>query len=468
MNFLRKFIHSTPTGEVASIPSGKLFLSRSLLSPKGALECLYNDSILTIRQSSSQFCYQLCVTRAYQEGELSDNFNDDDEDGEGEDALDDEAHNTDERLFFLSTELNVRVYQKNDGTQVIRWDDVSGDSGDCYEFVVDEEIKNNEVSNFMLSIYRCLYEQTNEKSAAGVPEKELEKQFSRPMSPIPDTQEASFELLRSYTVRRPSAASVLSSSIKPTEPKPSPETRTQIFFEEHAKLSGTVICRFDCELRIFDKESEAFVLLTSQGDVAITKDKFETYYLNSLTPDFAFEIVLRKEDKPAFYPDYLGLSFNYLPRTTSSKQEIKLFIKFVTSEDFEFFRHEYLTAMYKNVVQEEGSAPLLQVSNGLQSLKLSSSDSRLGRTQVETKKNLKSEGIHKTASLGVLNSNKKWQSSGDDDGIFLGAFKKTENGIFLVSEITSVEDLQGKKHKSCLKLQDLQSQTLVLRDETLQ
>lgn len=473
MNFIRKFIAAPPKGEVATIPSGRLFLARSLLSPKGALECLYNDSVLIIKQSSASFCYQLCVIRAYQEGELSSNFADEDDEDEDDDAHDNEPHDNDERLFFLTPELNVRVYLKNDGTMAIKWADISGDTGDCYEFVVDEEIKNNDVDSFMLTLYRCLYEQINEKSAANVSEDELRLQFSQPLSPILDSPQALFELLRGYSSKRPSAANLLTSSHIPTVLSviKSRSDRSS-YFEKTVTVVGEIICILEAELRIFDQASEAFSLLVNDASIAITKDENGISRLLSTTKDYSFSIILLKKEKPTFYLDYLGLSFDYTPTNQAKEVNIKLFIRIKTEEEFERFKHVYLTAMYNNVSRDEDSKDVADVANGLRSVKLSSSDSRIGEhvsSAIRSNANLSRGGRSclKAVSLNELQSHHDQTSHDHEDSskLFLGAFRKTADGIVLVSEITSIEDTQGKKHKSALDLQDLQSKTLFLRDD---
>lgn len=167
MNFLKKFIGASPTDEVALIPSGKLFLTRSPHLPKGALECLYNDALICIKQTTTPFYYQLTVVRAYQEGEMnSDSAGDDDDDDDSEGNPDDAG--IDERVFSLTPDLKTRLYTKHDGTRVIAWKDLSGDLGDRFEFTVEEEVKFNEVDNFMMSLYRCLYEEKYQKSSVGI------------------------------------------------------------------------------------------------------------------------------------------------------------------------------------------------------------------------------------------------------------------------------------------------------------
>lgn len=494
MNFIRKFILAPPSGEVASIPSGKLFLSRSLLSPKGALECLYNDSVLIIKQSSAPFCYQLCVIRAYQEGEASATFSDGDEEDDGGDTLEDEQHNTDERMFFLASDLNVRLYLKNDGTQVIRWDDVSGDTGDCYEFIVDEEIKNHEVDNFMLSLYRCLYEQLNEKSAANVPESELKMQFAQPFSPVLSSQQASFELLRSYTLKRPSAANLhLAANLQPDQFNSSPQRQKKrpdypVLFSKTLLVSGIALCTYVTELRIFDSDSEAFMLLTSDAEILLVEDDSGFKSLVSNTPNFCFSLRLLKNEKPAFFLDYLGLVFNYTPRTAKDVQEVKLFIKFNTSEDFDSFKHEYLSALYSNVALEEDRDPIKNVSNDLRSLKLSSSDSRLREQNHASFRNSSTEhptvsdqDFRKVMSLNELQSHKTTShpenskvkglqqvvqgvQAKQSSDLFLGAFRKTENGIVFVTELNCAEDSNGTMYSTIIGTDELCGKKLYLRE----
>ena len=165
MNLLRKFLGSSPTGEVASIPSGKLFLTRSPLSPKGEFECLYNDAYASIRQTTTPFYYQLCITRVYQEGEdiAGDNYEDSDDD-DGFNSSDSAkntslgGHSKDEWSFAIMEDLQLRRYEKPDSSRVIAWKDINGDVDDMFEFVIDEDCKTQEIDSFMLALYKCVFE----------------------------------------------------------------------------------------------------------------------------------------------------------------------------------------------------------------------------------------------------------------------------------------------------------------------
>ncbi|KAK7683941.1 hypothetical protein QCA50_012912 [Cerrena zonata] len=181
MNLLKKFIGSSATDEIALIPSGKLFLTRSPNSPKGELECLYNDAFASIRQTTTPFYYQLCIIKAYQEGELDghgsagfdDLDNDDDYDDRHHDSatsneIDGVSHTKDEWSFQILEDLQIYQYNKPNGSRAIRWNDMSGDLGDKFEFVIDEEIKFNEIDGFVFSLYKCLYETKYQRSSLGI------------------------------------------------------------------------------------------------------------------------------------------------------------------------------------------------------------------------------------------------------------------------------------------------------------
>lgn len=69
MNIVKRFLMKNTgysTDEPIMIPSGQLYLVRSPSSPKSENECLYNDAILTIRQThkpfdrsfNSYFCFE--------------------------------------------------------------------------------------------------------------------------------------------------------------------------------------------------------------------------------------------------------------------------------------------------------------------------------------------------------------------------------------------------------------------------
>ena len=196
MNFIKKFIGTTSTDEVASIPSGKLFLTRSKQSPKGEIECLYNDAYAAIKQTTTPFFYQLCVTKVYQEGERefssNSNYSDDEYDEDEDDEIEanasivlpnakyDSRHSSKDEWVFPITE-DLRFFRKDvasDGSsKAIAWKDLNGDLGDKFEFIVGDDVRNSDFESFMMTIYKCLYEQKYHESSIKINDSNLLKEF---------------------------------------------------------------------------------------------------------------------------------------------------------------------------------------------------------------------------------------------------------------------------------------------------
>lgn len=384
MNFLKKFIKASPTDELALIPSGKLFLARSPLLPKGALECLYNDSLLAIKQTTTQYCYQLQIIKAYQEGELSSESADGDDEDEENEAATETSKNGDERLFFLSDELKVRIYTKHDSTRVIAWRDLNGDLGDRFEFAVDEEVRYNEVDNFMLTLYRCLYEQKYEKSSAGVSDEALKTEFQFNPKRDSEGEEISVSRLRDLqNIRRPRYLYHAGEEDEEDDddyddeyddehvPKKAEEDDDDEdgfkdalsipyhIFQKSISVDGIAAIESAVELRIYDADAEEFKLLTDSATVKIVLVAPLTYSLVVDKPNFAFLAHLSQEMNPVFNYEHFAFIFNHY--VLNEKQEgsaYSLMFKFQSFDDLEKFQKVFFSTLYETVTK----APLQSVT----------------------------------------------------------------------------------------------------------
>ncbi|CEP20398.1 unnamed protein product [Cyberlindnera jadinii] len=112
MNFLKKFLGSSPKGELVTIPSGQLFLKRAPGSPKSASECLYTDSAASIRETSAPHNFLLVIQRVFAEGE--DQLREDDEDDEEEEEEDDYEDNKHLTHVNLSTGLRKETFSDSE------------------------------------------------------------------------------------------------------------------------------------------------------------------------------------------------------------------------------------------------------------------------------------------------------------------------------------------------------------------
>ena len=122
MNFIKKFIGTTTTDEVALIPSGKLYLTRSKQSPKGQLSV---STMMRLRQSKDDqpILLSIVYTKVYQEGEADFNRSDDsEEEYDGEELAptnDTRRQSKDEWIFPIADELKIHVCEKEDGSRAV-------------------------------------------------------------------------------------------------------------------------------------------------------------------------------------------------------------------------------------------------------------------------------------------------------------------------------------------------------------
>lgn len=353
MNFLRMFIGASPTDEVASIAFGKFFLSRSSLSPKGALECLFNDSSLTIKKTIKPFCYQLSVTRAYQEGEASSQSTDDEEEDDDVHSASKDFGSNDERLFYINQDLNAMLYTKSDGTRVISWRDINGDEGEMLEFVVDEDVRANEVTKFMHTLFKCLYEGKYGKLAAGVLEKELRDEFA---SNTPWEQQAvssPISLLKGIDALSTNLGNV-SLQDNPRGARPESDLSSVDTFKDASSipyhilqtgvtLTGKRLYAFEAELRVYDNCTDQFCVLVPQDEFSIIKKGPKEYLMANTSPKTSVSVPISTAMSPFVREDALSFIFTHSVKDSEGISDYSLLLHFTSLKrlvDFEdaFFK----------------------------------------------------------------------------------------------------------------------------------
>lgn len=172
MNFLRKFMGvAKEEPEIALVPLGRFLLTRLPRLPKGAFECLYPDAYALIRGTSTAYYHQLCIQRVAAgadpaslvgglNGDELDLDDDDDDLIRLNNGADDGPHTLDEWTFTIGDDLGFAVFDNDQGYRVISWKDVNGDLGDKFEFIVDPSVDASRVDDFILILFKCLYEAT--------------------------------------------------------------------------------------------------------------------------------------------------------------------------------------------------------------------------------------------------------------------------------------------------------------------
>lgn len=354
MNFIKKFLGTTPTDEVALIPSGKLFLTRSPQLPKGEIECLYNDAFASIRQTTAPFYYQLCIVRAYQEGELAANgatgFNDsDDEDFDGRHSLTDESQSSkDEWTFAISGDLKIHTYNKADGSRAIAWTDLNGDLGDKFEFIIDEDVKFTEVDSFVLFLYKCLYEQKYQRSSHKVKDMDQLKEFVYD----PKAELLTFADLKrlenDYKLPNDDEGDSSSSSSSEDEFE---DTGATFFppLEKALLASPTVYESTDASLHLFDSQAGAFKVQKDAGDVTLKIVVTEpwNYLILLVSATLSLEAKMNQQLNPTLNYDFLSLIFNYFPSVGGSSQAYSWLIKFADTDKFLEFRSAFTKTLWE-------------------------------------------------------------------------------------------------------------------------
>ncbi|RDA89119.1 hypothetical protein CP532_2249 [Ophiocordyceps camponoti-leonardi (nom. inval.)] len=144
---------SSAQESLIDLPQGQLYLVRPL-SPKGYSELIFKDAAVRIRRTNQDFHYQLVVQRVFEEGEAELLAEEEGEEAEI-DALEAER---DEKTFLLDEALHLRIDIRESGEKVLAWRDLSGDTGDLYEFVCDADVPSSLVERFIKVARECQFE----------------------------------------------------------------------------------------------------------------------------------------------------------------------------------------------------------------------------------------------------------------------------------------------------------------------
>ncbi|GAV53161.1 hypothetical protein ZYGR_0AI04430 [Zygosaccharomyces rouxii] len=173
MNIIRKFMDSGSKQEVVMIPSGQFDLLRSGRSPKAALECIYNDSTLSVRKTG-QYSYELVVCKVADDTEVSTGDGNEEYSDDSVSATSAQSKKDDEWTFKLEY---LGFYKKwNDqGDLTFIWNNTIGDEEDeMVQFVVSPDVSLKDVAQFTKTVYRCEYETRYKRSGVSANKKEID------------------------------------------------------------------------------------------------------------------------------------------------------------------------------------------------------------------------------------------------------------------------------------------------------
>jgi hypothetical protein len=338
MNFLKKFLGSSPKGELAMIPSGQLFLKRSPGSPKSAAECLYTDAAASIRETSSPHNFLLVIQRAYAEGEEQLRGDDDDEEEDFEETKD-------ERVFLIDKELNAHKLNRS-GTWVVSWNNIDGDEGEHFEFVVEENVKSSEVDHFMNTLHACCFERKYQRSSAGITQSQLEEFIFDPEADPLDSLERGFSSLALSSSTADSKgfdeeeddesdsiyedANDNAESVPELKNVPSPE--------------GKPIAIANAQLHLYDSLEGSFKFQSNVKVTVLDLGKWE-YWLSIKNSDgLEFGAAVSDELNSRFESSVTSFIFNYW----AGEGAFTLLLRFANDKELDNFKQGFLRAYHEH------------------------------------------------------------------------------------------------------------------------
>lgn len=251
------------------------------------------------------------IQRAYEEGEeelLADE--------EGEDGLGELATEKDEKTFLLDEGLRFRIDLRSTGEKILAWRDLSGDTGDVFEFVCDSSTAAETVAQFEIVAAQCQYERKYRKSRETATSSELE-QFAFDEEPIPTASPVLSPQERSPAITpSPSSSRVLDSPANMVREKQSAVVKkgkqTEAPVSRAHPVGREVLAKETAELHLFDFESSTFVLQDPQVTATVSEVGDWKYWLEISSKDrdwLGQEVV--EDINPVFNFEFLSFIFNH-------------------------------------------------------------------------------------------------------------------------------------------------------------
>lgn len=359
----------TSKESIIEIPQGQLYIVRPL-SPKGYSELIYKDAVASIRRTGQEFQYQLVVQRAFEEGEqeLAE-----DSDGEGIDSID-----KDEKTFLLDQRLHFRSEQRETGEFVLAWRDLSGDTGDLFEFVCDSSITGDKISTFAFAAVECQYERKYRKTAQKASEAELKEFEFDEEDPIPGASSISASTELQPTSKQ--AAEHMAKEVKESKKKAN-TSAPRAFDAAHGPASAPaskmapeateILTQKVAELHLFEFDSGTFVE-QDHSVIATVSEIGKWQYWLQITSSHGKEWLgqpVVADINPVFNFEYLSCIFNHY---TDDGSAYSWLLRFKDQKTIEDFQEGLMRALWEQLneikwskIQEQDRDYLFEAFNDL-------------------------------------------------------------------------------------------------------
>lgn len=345
-----KLIFGSSTQEaLIELPQGQLYLVRPL-SPKGYSELIFKDSAIRIRRTNQDFQYQLVVQRVFEEGEAELLAEE-----EGDDAeIDALASERDEKTFLLDEALHFRVEIRQDGDKVLAWKDLSGDTGDIYQFVCDPSVSSAQVQQFVRVAQECQYERKYRKPHTTASAHDLQQFEFEEEDPIPPASPIHSPIL-SRSIE--SVDDMLSKKSKANsaakrEPATIPEQEIEV-----PELAGPdaesppeaieIYAAVTAELHLFDPEPGHFVMVDDTIIATVSEVGKWEYWLQIESTEKAWlGTPVVADFNPVFDFEYLSFVFNHFSNDGTARSWL---LRFKDQPTLEKFQQAIMQAIWEKL-----------------------------------------------------------------------------------------------------------------------
>ncbi|KAI9901309.1 hypothetical protein N3K66_003126 [Trichothecium roseum] len=323
-----------PQEFLLELPQGQTYLVRPL-SPKGYSELIFKDSALRIRQTNQDYQYQLVVQRVFEEGEAQLLAEDEGEDAEIR-ALDAER---DEKTFLLDEALHLRIEIRGNSEKVLAWRDLSGDTGDLWEFVCDEVVSSSEVQEFLKKAQECQFERKYRKPHAVATDADLEEFTFGEEPPIPPASP-----LHSPTLTH-SVESIdemfKRTTISNTSAKRQAALEDEVSDDPTAKA---ILGSYPCELHLYDPEKEYFASLDESCIVTVSDFGAWQYRVKIDGAEEYLDIPIEGVSNYSLNQEYLSFIFNHFAQDVGRT----FLLRFKNKSSLLEFKTDVKTATWEN------------------------------------------------------------------------------------------------------------------------
>ncbi|KAF4126156.1 hypothetical protein GMORB2_1402 [Geosmithia morbida] len=329
---------------LCELPQGQLYLVRPL-SPKGYSELIVKDAAIRVRPTHQDFQYQLVVQRVYEEGEAELLAEE-----EGEDAeIDALASERDEKTFLLDEALHFRIETREGGEKILAWRDLSGDTGDLYEFVCDSSVADDAVDRLLRVAKECQYERKYRKPHTTASEDDLDEFTFFEEHPIPAASplqsptltrsiDSSFDIMAPATAhddipetppsRKHAGAAVKAGDGEEEEGERDVDDAPPEALEIYASLPA--------ELHVFDPQPGHFALVDDAAVATVSEVGKWQYWLTITGRDRRWvSMSVQADINPVFDFEFLSFVFNHFANDGTARSWLLRFRDQPTLEKFQ-------------------------------------------------------------------------------------------------------------------------------------